>query len=118
MDRDGAGDDGLTNPPDGGDWRTGDALAVTPPDRLLVDGDPDARRTKRLEPAMVRSNPMIAAHWRRRMSEAYGHRRAVSRGEFRSRVTVRPRAVAAHLCNRPLIDGSPLFFELFRDTVD
>ena len=62
-----------------GDWRAGDAMAMRSLDRPLVSGDPAARSTSSPEPAIVRINAMTAAHWRRRMSEAYGGTAAVIR---------------------------------------
>jgi hypothetical protein len=66
-------DVGLANPRDG--EAEGLAPAVSP---LLVGGVPAARRTRRLEPAIVRVKTMSAAHRRRRMTEAYGPSDAVA----------------------------------------
>src|ERR1700737_4348534 len=62
---------------DGADGCDGDAFAVRSPVRPCAPEDP-ARRASRLEPAMVRANPMMTAHRRRPMSEAYGGAAAVA----------------------------------------
>jgi hypothetical protein len=63
-----------------GDWRAGDAIAIRSPARPFALGEAALRRARRLEPAIVTINPMTMAHWRRRMSEAYGGIAAVARG--------------------------------------
>ena len=61
------------------DWRAGDATAIRSLDRPFAPEDAALRRARRLEPAIVTINPMTMAHWRRRMSEAYGGIAAVAR---------------------------------------
>jgi hypothetical protein len=62
---------------DGTDGCDGDAFAVRSLVRPCTPDDP-ARRASRLEPAIVKANPMITAHRRRPMSEAYGGIAAVA----------------------------------------
>lgn len=64
---------GLTKPREG--EAEGLALAVRSP---FFWGVPVPRKARRPEPAIARINTVSAAHWRRRMTEAYGHSDAVA----------------------------------------